>query len=175
MPFSSSRPTVHRRSSTARSSCARITIACTKRPITPEKIDGLITSIEAELRSSQCNEIKSRDLGDLVLARLATLDDVALLSASPASTRISRTWRSSPAPWKELTHGRSFQAARRDPGSARLRPSGRCLICAAAEGGTLLPFERALVPCGIALPFPRAMRGSSFPEAAWRHDRASPS
>ena len=54
-------------------------IACAKRPITPEKIDGLITSIEAELRSSQRNEIKSRDLGDLVLARLATLDDVAYI------------------------------------------------------------------------------------------------
>lgn len=40
-------------------------IACAKRPITPEKIDGLITSIESELRSSQRNEIKSRDLGDL--------------------------------------------------------------------------------------------------------------
>ena len=45
-------------------------IACAKRPI---------TSIEAELRSSQRNEIKSRDLGDLVLARLATLDDVAYI------------------------------------------------------------------------------------------------
>ena len=54
-------------------------IACAKRPITPEKIDGLITSIESELRSSQRNEIKSRDLGDLVLARLATLDDVAYI------------------------------------------------------------------------------------------------
>ena len=54
-------------------------IACAKRPITPEKIDGLITSIETELRSSQRNEIKSRDLGDLVLARLATLDDVAYI------------------------------------------------------------------------------------------------
>ncbi|MFR7403219.1 MAG: transcriptional regulator NrdR [Coriobacteriaceae bacterium] len=30
-------------------------------------------------RSSQRNEIKSRDLGDLVLARLATLDDVAYI------------------------------------------------------------------------------------------------
>ena len=58
---------------------ARLLIACAKRPITPEKIDGLITSIEAELRSSQRNEIKSRDLGDLVLARLATLDDVAYI------------------------------------------------------------------------------------------------
>lgn len=72
-------------------------IACAKRPITPEKIDGLITSIEAELRSSQRNEIKSRDLGDLVLARLPLWMTLPIF-ASPASTRISRMWRSSPRP-----------------------------------------------------------------------------
>lgn len=54
-------------------------IACAKRPITPEKIDNLIASIETELRSSQRTEIKSKDLGDMVLARLANLDDVAYI------------------------------------------------------------------------------------------------
>ena len=54
-------------------------IACAKRPITPEKIDNLISSIESELRSGQRNEIRSRDLGDMVLARLAGLDDVAYI------------------------------------------------------------------------------------------------
>lgn len=54
-------------------------IACAKRPITPEKIDSLIASIETELRSSQRTEIKSKDLGDMVLARLANLDDVAYI------------------------------------------------------------------------------------------------
>ena len=33
-------------------------IACAKRPITPEKIDALIASIEAELRNAQRTEIK---------------------------------------------------------------------------------------------------------------------
>ena len=54
-------------------------IACAKRPITPEKIDGLIVNLEAELRSTQRTEIKSKDLGDMVLARLAKLDDVAYI------------------------------------------------------------------------------------------------
>ncbi len=54
-------------------------IACAKRPITPEKIDGLIASIEGELRSSQRAEIRSKDLGDMVLARLAKLDEVAYI------------------------------------------------------------------------------------------------
>lgn len=54
-------------------------IACAKRPITPEKVDNLIASIEAELRSTQRTEIKSKDLGDMVLARLASLDDVAYI------------------------------------------------------------------------------------------------
>ena len=58
---------------------------------------------------------------------------------------------------------------------AYARPGDAGLDLRAAEGGTLLPFERALVPAVSPWPFPRAMRGSSFPEAAWRHDRASPS
>lgn len=54
-------------------------IACAKRPVTPEKIDALIASIESELRNTQRTEIKSKDLGDMALARLATLDEVAYI------------------------------------------------------------------------------------------------
>ena len=54
-------------------------IACAKRSITPEKLDLLITDIENELRSSPKGEIRSKDLGDLVLSRLAKLDDVAYI------------------------------------------------------------------------------------------------
>lgn len=54
-------------------------IACAKRSIAPEKIEGLIGSIEAELRHTQRTEIKSKDLGDMVLARLAKLDEVAYI------------------------------------------------------------------------------------------------
>ena len=51
--------------------------ACAKRPIAPEQIALLIDSIETELRNASRNEISSKDLGDMVLVRLAKLDDVA--------------------------------------------------------------------------------------------------
>lgn len=54
-------------------------IACAKRPISPEQIDNLITQIESELRSSQKGEIKSKDLGEMVLSKLAKLDHVAYI------------------------------------------------------------------------------------------------
>ncbi len=52
-------------------------IACAKRPISPEQIGTLIDSIESELRNASRNEIRSKDLGDMALIRLAKLDDVA--------------------------------------------------------------------------------------------------
>lgn len=51
--------------------------ACAKRPITPEQISSLTDDIEAELRSRSCSEVKSKELGNMVLERLAKLDDVA--------------------------------------------------------------------------------------------------
>ncbi len=52
-------------------------IACAKRPVTKEQLDSLIDSIELELRNSSRTEIKSKDLGDMALVRLAKLDVVA--------------------------------------------------------------------------------------------------
>ncbi len=52
-------------------------IACAKRPISPEQLGSLIDSIENELRNAARNEIRSKDLGDMALLRLASLDDVA--------------------------------------------------------------------------------------------------
>lgn len=52
-------------------------IACAKRPITPDQISSLIDGIETDLRNSNQIEIRSKDLGDMVMARLAKLDDVA--------------------------------------------------------------------------------------------------
>ena len=54
-----------------------VTVACAKRPITPDQINSLIDEIEAELRNMPRNEISSKDLGTKVLNRLASLDDVA--------------------------------------------------------------------------------------------------
>lgn len=54
-----------------------VTVACAKRPITPDQITDLIDSIENELRSMPRNEISSKNLGEKVLERLESIDDVA--------------------------------------------------------------------------------------------------
>ena len=54
-------------------------IACAKRPISSEKIATLIDDIENELRSTTRPQTTSKELGDMVLERLATLDEVAYI------------------------------------------------------------------------------------------------
>ena len=54
-------------------------IACAKRPVTHEQMDALITDIETTLRVSSSGEIGSKDLGEMVLSRLAHIDDVAYI------------------------------------------------------------------------------------------------
>ena len=52
-------------------------MACAKRSISPDQIASLIDSIETELRNASKSEIRSKELGDMALVRLAKLDDVA--------------------------------------------------------------------------------------------------
>ncbi len=54
-------------------------IACAKRPISSEQIASLIDSIEFEIRSSSKNEISSKELGNKVLEKLSSLDEVAYI------------------------------------------------------------------------------------------------
>lgn len=54
-----------------------VLIACAKRPVSPDQISNLVDEIEAELRSASRTEISSKALGDMVLKRLANLDEVA--------------------------------------------------------------------------------------------------
>lgn len=54
-----------------------VLIACAKRPVSPEQVASLIDGIEAGLRNDMRTEIKSKDLGDMVMMRLRELDDVA--------------------------------------------------------------------------------------------------
>ena len=53
--------------------------ACEKRPISEDKIDEVISKIEAELRSMQDPEIPSKKVGDLVMKHLKRLDKVAYI------------------------------------------------------------------------------------------------
>lgn len=54
-------------------------IACTKRAIGPEQIDSLIDDIENSLRNAGTTEVRSKALGEMVLDRLAGIDDVAYI------------------------------------------------------------------------------------------------
>ena len=51
--------------------------ATVKRNVPVETLGELITSIESELRNAFKTEVSSRELGDMVLRRLLTLDRVA--------------------------------------------------------------------------------------------------
>ena len=52
-------------------------IACAKRPVTSEQILQIIDDIEQELRNNMVTEIKSKELGQAVINRLAHIDEVA--------------------------------------------------------------------------------------------------
>jgi transcriptional repressor NrdR len=54
-----------------------IEIACTKRPISQEQIENLIQKIEMELFSDFVKEVKSRYIGEKVIAYLRQIDEVA--------------------------------------------------------------------------------------------------
>lgn len=51
--------------------------ACEKRPISLERMEAVLASVEASIFKSFDKEVKSRDIGELVMERLAKLDDVA--------------------------------------------------------------------------------------------------
>ena len=53
--------------------------ACWKRGVDDESIEDLIDDIELKLLNRKTTEIKSTDIGKLVLTRLKKLDDVAYL------------------------------------------------------------------------------------------------
>jgi transcriptional repressor NrdR len=51
--------------------------ACEKRPISIEKLDGVANEIEVELQKKFEQELESHYVGELVMEKLAQLDDVA--------------------------------------------------------------------------------------------------
>jgi transcriptional repressor NrdR len=54
-------------------------LACTKRPISSEIIDRMVEQIEAELRAREEAEVPSKVIGDLAMAKLRQLDQVAYI------------------------------------------------------------------------------------------------
>lgn len=53
--------------------------ACGKRPVTYEKIQEVVSDIEAQIRNSDSVEIKTTEIGDLVMKALKKLDKVAYI------------------------------------------------------------------------------------------------
>ena len=53
--------------------------ACEKRPIAQEKIEKIVDEIENELRNMDTTEIKSKIIGDMIIEKLKSLDEVAYI------------------------------------------------------------------------------------------------
>jgi transcriptional repressor NrdR len=51
--------------------------ACEKRPVKREQMEQLVDQIESQLRQSDKMEVKSRKIGEMIMEKLAQLDDVA--------------------------------------------------------------------------------------------------
>jgi|UniRef100_A0A7C6A920 transcriptional repressor NrdR len=54
-----------------------ITLACAKRPITKTQIEKIVNDIEIALADEYKSEVSSKELGEMVLDRLAKIDQVA--------------------------------------------------------------------------------------------------
>lgn len=51
--------------------------ACEKRPVPLEKLETIVNHVERELRSRGVSEVKSVEIGELVMDELAKVDEVA--------------------------------------------------------------------------------------------------
>ncbi|MCL5411164.1 MAG: transcriptional regulator NrdR [Patescibacteria group bacterium] len=58
---------------------AGIVRACEKRPISLEMINKMVTDIEKDLRGRDGTEVSSREVGELVMKKLRSLDKVAYI------------------------------------------------------------------------------------------------
>jgi transcriptional repressor NrdR len=56
-----------------------VLLACHKRPVSINKITALVDDVEKEIYSREEREIKSSDIGEMVMRRLSDLDSVAYI------------------------------------------------------------------------------------------------
>jgi transcriptional repressor NrdR len=64
--------------------------ACWKRPVSDEQIEQIVSLVESDVYATGEGEIDSHQLGEMVMQRLAAVDQVAS-SASPACIGVFRT------------------------------------------------------------------------------------
>ncbi|KMO58732.1 transcriptional regulator NrdR, partial [Lacticaseibacillus rhamnosus] len=53
--------------------------AAEKRPVTMEQMQGIVDSVENQLRAIGENEVSSQAIGEYVMSKLADVDDVAYI------------------------------------------------------------------------------------------------
>ena len=53
--------------------------SCEKRPVGPEKIESLVADIQRKLRARDTLEVKSKDIGEMVMTRLKKIDKVSYI------------------------------------------------------------------------------------------------
>lgn len=53
--------------------------ACEKRPFCISNIDAIVDELEAEIKGKGCEEVPTTIIGDIVLKKLKTIDEVAYL------------------------------------------------------------------------------------------------
>lgn len=51
--------------------------ACQKRPVSMEKLENLVNEVEADIQKKFEKEVESRYIGEIVVEKLAKIDDVA--------------------------------------------------------------------------------------------------
>jgi transcriptional repressor NrdR len=56
-----------------------LAIACRKRPVSAERIERLVTSVQRQLETSGDNEVSSAQIGEMVMDGLKALDPVAYI------------------------------------------------------------------------------------------------
>ncbi|MBU1091201.1 MAG: transcriptional regulator NrdR [Candidatus Omnitrophica bacterium] len=56
---------------------AGIIKACEKRPVSVEKMEGIVTQVERSIQKKSDREVHSTRIGELVMEKLKSLDDVA--------------------------------------------------------------------------------------------------
>jgi transcriptional repressor NrdR len=57
--------------------------ACEKRPVSLKELEELTASIEKDLRNQGSSEVQSEDIGEMVMDKLAKIDEVAYVRFAP--------------------------------------------------------------------------------------------
>lgn len=56
--------------------------ACEKRPVSVEQVEKIAFDVERELRNQGNSEVMSNDIGEMIMERLADVDEVAYVRFS---------------------------------------------------------------------------------------------